>query len=56
MLSVGIGGTVYTMKSACATLKAAAAATMKEVKYMLRQLSKAKQALFTKRRLSRRDG
>jgi hypothetical protein len=35
ILSVGIGGTVYTMKSACATWKAAAAATMKEVKCMV---------------------
>lgn len=33
--SVGIGGTVYTMKSASATRKPAAAATMKEVKCIL---------------------
>jgi hypothetical protein len=35
MVSVGIGGTVYTMKSACATRTAAATAMMKDVRCMM---------------------
>jgi hypothetical protein len=48
MLSVGIGGTVYTMKSACASPIAAAEARMKVVKCMFATAIKGATTMYKK--------